>query len=183
MGVGGHEFCPGPRPPTYGCILKVAFGGPNRLRRPAIQGRQQWLWRSRQSVPESQSSRGRKFLTSRGTTGEDGGFLTECSRIGESFKCLRYSTNNVTILYSSRLDPGAPSEERRMEADVVVLAAGAWCPYLGELASGVSIPIIPVLGIMWSTSAQERNQECKDLAAAGIFGACNFSGKFIKASM
>ena len=41
---------------------------------------------------------------------------------------------------------------------MVVLAAGAWCPYLGELAGGVSIPIIPVLGIMWSTPAQKTNQ-------------------------
>ena len=53
------------------------------------------------------------------------------------------TTNKINIPYSSRLDPGAPSEERKIEADVVVLAAGAWCPYLGELASGVSIPIIP----------------------------------------
>ena len=41
---------------------------------------------------------------------------------------------------------------------MVVLAAGGWCPYLGELAGGVSIPVIPVLGIMWSTAAQKTNQ-------------------------
>ena len=45
-----------------------------------------------------------------------------------------------------------------MKADVVVLAAGAWCPYLGELGGGVSIPVIPVLGIMWSTPAQKTKQ-------------------------
>ena len=41
---------------------------------------------------------------------------------------------------------------------MVVLAAGAWCPYLGELAGGVTIPVIPVLGVMWSTPAQKANQ-------------------------
>ena len=45
----------------------------------------------------------------------------------------------------------------KIESDIVVLAAGSWCSYLGELA-GVSIPVMPVLGLMWSTSIQKTNQ-------------------------
>ena len=63
-----------------------------------------------------------------------------------------------TFPLNARLDSGDASEERLVKADVVVLAAGAWCPYLGELAGGVYIPVIPVLGIMWSTPAQKTNQ-------------------------
>ena len=50
-----------------------------------------------------------------------------------------------------------PEDHLEIESDVVVLAAGSWCPYLGELA-GVSIPVVPVLGLMWSTSIQKTKQ-------------------------
>ena len=76
---------------------------------------------------------------------------------------MRRTVQNLTSLPTqhspdARLDLGDDAEEREVKADVVVLAAGGWCPYLGELAGGVSIPVIPVLGIMWSTAAQKTNQ-------------------------
>ena len=58
-------------------------------------------------------------------------------------------------ILKDRLDD--PEDHLEIESDVVILAAGSWCSYLGELA-GVSIPVIPVLGLMWSTSIQKTNQ-------------------------
>ena len=60
-------------------------------------------------------------------------------------------------LHSKEINDSAlddPEDHLEIKSDVVVLAAGSWCPYLGELA-GVSIPVVPVLGLMWSTSIQE----------------------------
>merc|ERR1712150_79880 len=52
-----------------------------------------------------------------------------------------------------RLDPGGEedNDEKMIKVDAVVIAAGAWCEYLGLLAD-VNIPVIPVIGIMWSTA-------------------------------
>ena len=41
--------------------------------------------------------------------------------------------------------------EGALEADVLVLAAGAWCPALGAML-GLDIPIVPVRGQMWATA-------------------------------
>ena len=55
------------------------------------------------------------------------------------------------------MDPGDQAEDISISADIVVLAAGGWCPYLGDLA-GVQIPVKPVLGMMWSTKKLIPNQ-------------------------
>ena len=60
-------------------------------------------------------------------------------------------------ILEDRMDPGDKSEDVDLSADIVVLAAGSWCPYLGELA-GVHIPVRPVLGMMWSTRKLIPNQ-------------------------
>ena len=61
----------------------------------------------------------------------------------EKIGLIEAETQNLTSLptqHSSdaRLDLGDDAEEREVKADVVVLAAGGWCPYLGELAGGGS---------------------------------------------
>lgn len=59
---------------------------------------------------------------------------------------------HVRKLHDRLADEG---EEHRIWCGTVVIAAGAWSRHLGELA-GASIPVIPVVGQMWSTSQQPK---------------------------
>ena len=60
-------------------------------------------------------------------------------RLGEQYWELKYQT------LKDRLDPGgeAHNDEKMIKVDAVVIAAGAWCEYLGLLAD-VNIPVCKI---------------------------------------
>ena len=60
-------------------------------------------------------------------------------RLGEQYWELRYHT------LKDRLDPGGEedNDEKMIKVDAIVIAAGAWCEYLGLLAD-VNIPVCKI---------------------------------------
>ena len=60
-------------------------------------------------------------------------------RLGEQYWELRYQT------LKDRLDPGGEedNDEKMIKVDAIVIAAGAWCEYLGLLAD-VNIPVCKI---------------------------------------
>ena len=60
-------------------------------------------------------------------------------RLGEQYWELRYQT------LKDRLDPGGEedNDEKMIKVDAIVIAAGAWCEYLGLLAD-VDIPVCKI---------------------------------------
>ena len=60
-------------------------------------------------------------------------------RLGEQYWELRYQT------LKDRLDPGGEedNDEKMIKVEAIVIAAGAWCEYLGLLAD-VNIPVCKI---------------------------------------
>ena len=60
-------------------------------------------------------------------------------RLGEQYWELKYQT------LKDRLDPGGEedNDEKMIKVDAIVIAAGAWCEYLGLLAD-VNIPVCKI---------------------------------------